>query len=346
MQRRVEQVGLGVLPLVQTNMQTAIYTIAKNEAHNVAAFMKAADGANVYVLDTGSTDDTVALLKEHSANVEQQVITPWRFDAARNIALEMVPSNIDVCVSLDMDEVIETGWQTKLKEQWRGNVGNYRYIAEWKDEAKTIPAVIAPRTRLHSRKGFEWHRKIHEVIRPLPNIVLETCDTDIWVRHYQDGKQRHYTNALDEIIFEDPNDLDARLQRAGEMFQKKEWANALADYIYYVRALADDHRPIIKNRKANGWIAMAYCYHSLGDNNMAYRSFIYAVAEDPNCREAWGNLAHIASQIGNTPLAYGAAMTAWNIKEPPYYATTDAFMWGDFPKTLADNMFAQLMKGK
>jgi hypothetical protein len=43
-------------------MQTAIYTIAKNEAHNVAAFMKAADGAPVYVLDTGSTDDTVNLL--------------------------------------------------------------------------------------------------------------------------------------------------------------------------------------------------------------------------------------------------------------------------------------------
>jgi glycosyltransferase involved in cell wall biosynthesis len=55
--------------------------------------MKAADGAPVYVLDTGSTDDTVSLLKQHGANVEQQVITPWRFDTARNVALEMVPSN-------------------------------------------------------------------------------------------------------------------------------------------------------------------------------------------------------------------------------------------------------------
>ena len=69
-------------------MQTVIYTIAKNEAHNVAAFMKAADGVPVYVLDTGSTDDTVALLKEHGANVEQKIITPWRFDTARNIAHE------------------------------------------------------------------------------------------------------------------------------------------------------------------------------------------------------------------------------------------------------------------
>jgi glycosyltransferase involved in cell wall biosynthesis len=158
-------------------MQTAIYTIAKNEAHNVAAFMKAADGAPVYVLDTGSTDDTVNLLKQHGANVEQQVITPWRFDTARNVALEMVPSNTDVCVSLDMDEVIEQGWQIKLKEQWHGNIGNYKYIAEWKDEAKTIPAVTAPRTRLHARQGFEWHRKIHEVIRPLPHVQLNKTAT-------------------------------------------------------------------------------------------------------------------------------------------------------------------------
>jgi tetratricopeptide (TPR) repeat protein len=244
-----------------------------------------------------------------------------------------------------MDEVIEQGWQTKLKEQWRGNIGNYKYIAEWKDKAKTIPSVIAPRTRLHARQGFEWHRKIHEVIRPLPNVQLRDCDTDILVKHYQDDKQRHYSGALDELIVEDPNDLDARLQRAGEMFQKKEWAKALSDYIYYVRALADDHRPVLRHRKATSWIAMAYCYHHLGNNDMAYRSFIYAAAEEPGCREAWGNLAHVASQMNNVPLAYGAAMTAWSIKEPPYFAATDAFMWGDFPKTLADNMFAKLIKG-
>ena len=44
-------------------------------------------------------------------------------------------------------------------------------------------------------------------------------------------------------------------------------------------------------------------------------------------------------------VSFPKAMTAWSIKEPPYYAATDAFMWGDFPKTLADNMFAKLIKG-
>jgi glycosyltransferase involved in cell wall biosynthesis len=61
-------------------MKNIIYTISKNEAHNVEAFMQAAEGAPVYVLDTGSTDNTVELLREHGANVTEQTINPWRFD--------------------------------------------------------------------------------------------------------------------------------------------------------------------------------------------------------------------------------------------------------------------------
>lgn len=327
-------------------MQTAIYTIAKNEAHNVDAFMSAANGAPVYVLDTGSTDNTVDLLKASGANVKQQTITPWRFDVARNIALDMVPKNIDVCVSLDMDEVIEEGWQQKLKDQWRGNIGNYMYVASWQDKEKTVPSVISPRTRIHARHGFEWHRKIHEVIRPLPTTTEVRCDTDIWVKHYQDDKQRHYSKALDEVIEENPMDFDARLQRGGEMYQKQEWHKAIIDYMFYVRHLADDYTPIMRHRKAMTWVALAYCFHKIGNNDMMFRSFLFAIAEDPNCREAWTNIANVLSQTGNIPLAYGAAMTASNIKKAPEYACKDNFVWGDFPKNLADNMFAKLMEGK
>lgn len=327
-------------------MTPAIYTIAKNEAHNVAAFMAAAEGAPVYVLDTGSTDATVELLKRHGAIVEQQIVTPWRFDTARNISLSMVPTSVDVCVSLDMDEVIEAGWQNKLKDQWKGNIGNYKYIAEWKDKAKTIPSVIGPRTRLHSRLGFEWHRKIHEVIKPLPETNLVLFDTDIVVKHYQDNKQRNYSSSLDDLLKENPYDMDSRLQRAGEMYQKQEWAKAIEDYKFYVHTLADNQDPVTRYRKALAWVALAYCYYKQGDTDseLPYRCFLHSVAEYPEYREGWCHIANIASQLNNAPLAYGASMTAWNIKKAASYAVVDTAFWGDLPKQIADSMFSRILK--
>jgi glycosyltransferase involved in cell wall biosynthesis len=323
-------------------MKTAIYTISKNEEHNVLKFMQAAEGAKVYVLDTGSTDNTVDLLKSKGAFVEQKEINPWRFDAARNSALNMIPSDIDVCVSLDMDEQIESGWQAKLKNEWKGNIGNYRYIAEWKDIEKTIPSIISPRTRIHNRHGFVWHRKIHEVIKPIDESSAVMCDTSILVKHYQDGKQRNYCNALDELIQDNPKDFDARLQRAGELLQKKEYKKALEDYFFYVQNLLIDNHEVIRHRKSLAWISIAYCLHNLGDNNSASRAFLFAVAEDPSCREAWCHLAHITNQLGNLPLAYGAAETAKNIKEPKYFQTIDHFFWGDYPENLSKEIFSKL----
>ena len=65
--------------------------------------MREADG--VFVLDTGSTDGTPELLRQLGAHVTQEIITPWRFDTARNRALALVPEDADLCVCTDLDEV-------------------------------------------------------------------------------------------------------------------------------------------------------------------------------------------------------------------------------------------------
>ena len=69
--------------------------------------MKEAD--EIYVLDTGSTDDTVEKLKVRDVHVEEKIVHPWRFDEARNLSLEMVPLDTDICVCTDLDEVFEKG---------------------------------------------------------------------------------------------------------------------------------------------------------------------------------------------------------------------------------------------
>ena len=327
-------------------MIPAIYTIAKNEAHNVEGFMQAAEGCSVYVLDTGSTDDTVKLLNKHGANVVKKTIAPWRFDVARNDALALVPDDVSVCVSIDMDERLDSGWQKKLKEQWRGNVGSYSYIAEWADEACTIPSVQSIRHRLHSRHDYEWHRRVHEVIRPLPGVEQVFCETDIVVKHYQQGEKKNYLQEVEELLKEDPNDANAWMQLAAEHHHKSNFNEALKYYRRYLKLIEDDESEMLRYTRALAWIDIAQCLHGLGRNDDMIRAFLSAIAAEPKCREAWTHFSHVALQMGNEPLAYGAAMTAYGIKEPPYPATTQAGCWGDIPKQIADNAFGIIMGGK
>jgi len=324
-------------------MKTAIYTIAKDEANNVEGFMRAAEGCPVYVLDTGSTDNTVELLKELGAHVAEKIIDPWRFDTARNEALALVPDDVDVCIVVDMDERLDPGWQNKLKAEWRGNVGNYFHIYDWADEARTIPSVQAPRTRIHSRHDYEWYRRVHEVIRPVEGVKEDWCDTSIVVKHYQSGDQRDYSSALRESLAEDPSDADAWLQFAGECQQKRSFSEALDAYKQYIKLIDGDEREVLRYRRANAWIAVAECLHGLNRNDEMVRAFLSAIAAEPNSREAWTHLSHVTVQMGNPYLSYGAAMTAYNIKKPPYHAATEAACWGNLPKEMADHAFGIIM---
>ena len=96
---------------------------------------------NVYVLDTGSTDKTVAKLKKRGAIVKTEVISPWRFDVARNKSLELVPEDTDICVCMDIDEVIEPGWREVLEKLWDDNITRLRYNYNWSFDDYGNPAV-------------------------------------------------------------------------------------------------------------------------------------------------------------------------------------------------------------
>ena len=66
-------------------MKIVVYAICKNERSFADRWMASMSEADeVCVLDTGSTDGTPQRLEELGAKVSVQVITPWRFDVARN----------------------------------------------------------------------------------------------------------------------------------------------------------------------------------------------------------------------------------------------------------------------
>src|SRR6266550_4008556 len=104
----------GNLPL-----KIAVYTIALNEAAHAERWASsAADADYRIVADTGSTDDTVERLTRAGVTVHRIAVRPWRFDDARNAALALIPADVDVCCTMDMDRFLEPGWRAKLEAAW------------------------------------------------------------------------------------------------------------------------------------------------------------------------------------------------------------------------------------
>lgn len=113
-------------------MKIAVYAISKNEEMFVERFCKsAADADMILIADTGSTDDTVKLAKKHGATVQDICISPWRFDKARDAALALIPRDYDVCISLDLDEVLEPGWREEIERVWKADTTRLRYKFDW-----------------------------------------------------------------------------------------------------------------------------------------------------------------------------------------------------------------------
>ena len=100
-------------------MKICVYAITKNESNNLEKWLDSMSEADyIVVLDTGSTDNTLELLKNDSrvTKVEQKIIDPWRFDVARNESLKLVPEDTDIYVCTDPDEYFEPGWAKVLRD--------------------------------------------------------------------------------------------------------------------------------------------------------------------------------------------------------------------------------------
>ncbi len=181
----------------------AVYAICKNEEQFVKRFMKTAKEADlVVVLDTGSTDDTVDALRREGATVYQETFSPWRFDVARNRSLQLVPEDVDICVCMDLDEVIRSGWRKKLK-----------------------PATVFYIQKIHTRNNYIWTHPVHEVLTYIKEGQEQIKHTeDIIIDHHPDvtKSRSSYLPLLELSVKEDPED-DRNMHYLGR------------EYMYYER---------------------------------------------------------------------------------------------------------------
>ena len=184
-------------------MKIAVYAISKNEEQFIESFCKSAKDADlILIADTGSTDKTIEKAKEYGAIVHNIYISPWRFDKARDSALCLLPSDIDVCISLDLDETLEDGWRSEIERIWKPETTRMKYLFDWSD------GVVFHSDKIHSRKGYYWHHPCHETLRADPRLEEHWVSTDkLLISHHPDpSKSRgQYLDILRVASIEDPH---------------------------------------------------------------------------------------------------------------------------------------------
>ena len=175
------------------SLKICVYAICKNESKFVEKWLENMSEADqIVVLDTGSTDGTYELLKNDPrvTLVKQEIITPWRFDVARNKSLELVPDDADILVCTDFDELFEPGWADHLRNNWiLGTHNRCHYKYAWCHGELGEPQFIFTYDKIHSR-GLKWIFPVHEVLWPeneeeYEDVRLDMTET-IFLHHWQD----------------------------------------------------------------------------------------------------------------------------------------------------------------
>ena len=310
-------------------MKIAVYAISKNEEHFVARFAASAREADyVVIADTGSTDGTVAAAHAAGCIVPSICISPWRFDLARNAALALVPADADICISLDLDEVLEPGWRQEIERVWGTDTTRLRYFFDWGCGIKF------KYEKIHHRKGYMWHHPCHEYPIPDPRTKEVWADTDmLLVSHHPDPTKSRgqYLDLLAVSVKEDPRCPRNAFYYARELSFYSKWDEAvIALNKYLSMPEATWH-----NERCYAYRVLGKCLEELGRPWEAEAAYHRACAEAPNTREPWCATALLMYRQSRWPESYAAAMRALAIRDRELVYTCDPEVWGAQPHDLA-----------
>ena len=307
-------------------MKIAVYAISKNEEQFVSRFCESAKLADYIVIaDTGSTDGTVQRAREHGALVHSITVRPWRFDTARDAALALIPADADVCISLDLDEVLEEGWRDEIEKVWKPETTRLRYKFDWGC------GISFYYEKIHHRFGYHWHHPCHEYPVPDKRTTEVWANTDkLLVSHHPDPtKSRGQSlDLLQLAVDEDPRCPRNAFYYARELtFYNKhlEAVHALNKYLEMPEATW-------QNERCYAMRLLGKTYDALGqDGRDWYRK---ACNEAPNTREPWVELAQSCYAKSDWLGCYDAAIRSLEIKDKAAVYTMNPEVWGALPHDL------------
>ena len=307
--------------------KVCVYAICKNEEKFVSRWVESMSEADeIYVLDTGSDDDTALRLKELGVNVKVMEIKPWRFDVARNESLKLVPTDTDICVCTDLDEVFDKGWRSKLEEIWDQGTNRLAYNYNWSLDDNGVPLVNFYIEKIHSRNDYIWFHPVHEVLKYIGSgsEVKKTTD-GITVNHYPDKMKSRgsYLPLLELSVEEDPLD-DRNMHYLGrEYMYYGRWNESIDTLIRHLSL----KKAIWKDERCASMRFIARCYQRLNRIDEARMWLDKAMLEAPYLRDPYMERALLEYNLGNFEEVIKYCLKVLEIKNHQKTYINEVFSW-------------------
>ena len=312
---------------MKNKYKVAVYAICKNEEKFVDKWvnsMKEAD--NIYVLDTGSTDNTLNKLKENNVFFLQKEFKNFRFDEARNMSLDMVPKDYDICVCTDLDEVFEPGWRTNLENIWNDSVTRCAYNYNWSLDENNKPLVNFYTEKIHSRNDYIWTHPVHEILTYIGKGIEKKVTTDeITLNHFPDkSKSRdQYLKLLELSVKECPED-DRNLHYLGrEYMYYGMWNDSIDTLIKHLSLPSATW----KDERCASMRFISRCYQNLKRFDEAKMWLDKAISEAPYLRDPYVERAFLEYNLKNWNEVIKFCNDALKIKSHNKTYINETFSW-------------------
>ncbi len=306
-----------------------VYAISKNEEKFVDRWVDSMEEADdIYVLDTGSSDNTVEKLKQRGVNVSIKNINPWRFDVARNESLNIIPDKYDIYVCTDLDEILISGWREALESKWTDNTTRAYYNYNWKLDENNNPTVNFYTNKIHIRNNYKWVHPVHEVLeyQGIENYV--TID-NIVLNHYPDiNKSRSmYLPLLEQSVKEDPND-DRNMHYLGrEYMYYGKWQECIDILKRHLELPSSTWR----DERCASMRFISRSYQNLNNLDESRNWLKKAIKEAPYLREPWIEMGLLEYRHNNWVDSIYYIEKALKIKEKSKSYINENFSWNELP---------------
>lgn len=260
-----------------------LYAISKNEEKNVDRFVEQAKHFDkIVVLDTGSTDNTVNLLREKGVEVHEKTYEEFDFSCARNDALSLLPDDCKWALSLDFNEQLEI---TKDQINYLKRVEKYDGFKVNCFDAN-VETYKERKLKIHRPEKYKWKYAVHEYLHEIGECKLGHLDIRVTKLELKTPEKLEFYTSIAEREHEKNPDSSHYAWWAVTVYREEPYFNP-EKLSYYSGKYLENTEAYKYNFRV---YAFVYLSSLVSERSIAIDYGIHALSEaikfretDPNC---------------------------------------------------------------